>query len=212
MEYWITAIESLVIGGLGGWGTVRGLSKHLGDRWLEGLKAKYMRELEEFKDELEKQRKRVQAGIDRSVFVTRAQFETEFQAMKDLFKVLSDVFLNVNNLRPMFSVEPAEEEDIERRKKLGARLLALQKSYNELVTTAEMLRPFYPSRLYTVVEECLKAAHSEIMNVRTAGDETFTFGWFQDGEKNRNRYSAAYNDAARMIRERIETLAVIPST
>ncbi len=103
MNWWGTAIESLVVGGLGGWGTVQGLSRHLGDRWLEGLKAKYSKELEEYKATLEKKQKQVQAEIDTSVFVTRAHFETEFQSMKDLFKVLSDVLLCVNGLRPQIT-------------------------------------------------------------------------------------------------------------
>jgi hypothetical protein len=212
MNWWVTAIESLVVGGLGGWGTVQGLSKHLGDRWLEGLKAKYSRELEEFKATLEKKQKKVQAEIDTSVFVTRAHFETEFQSMKDLFRVLGDVFLNINGLRPMVSVEPPEEEDTARQRRLSERLQVLTKSYDELVTISTALRPFYPSNLYAVVEECLRAAYSEITDVRTAGNKTFTNEWFQDGKKNQTRYSIAYENAAQMIRERIEALAIIPST
>jgi hypothetical protein len=35
--------------------------------------------------------RRAQAETDRSVFVTRAQFETEFEAMKEVFGLLSQV-------------------------------------------------------------------------------------------------------------------------
>ncbi len=212
MNWWSTAIESLVVGGLGGWGTVQVLSRYLGDRWLEGLKAKYSKDLEEFKATLERRQKKVQAEIDRSVFVTRAHFETEFQSMKDLFKILSEVFLKINGLRPVITFSSCEETETEKRERLAKRLQALTKSCDELTTTSTTLRPFYPSSLYAVVEECRRAAFYEITDVQTGGNTTFSFEWYQDGTKNQSSYSTAYNEAARLIRERIEALAILPST
>ena len=89
MPWWGTALESLAVGGLGGLATVYGISNWLGNLWLEKQKARFSQELQEFKakqdrqlqafkDILEKEQKRVQARIDHSVLVTRAQFETEF--------------------------------------------------------------------------------------------------------------------------------------
>ncbi len=80
---WITALEGFVTGTLGGVAAVFGLSKYLGELWLERQKVQYSKELEEFKDGLQQEQKRLQSRIDRSVFVTRAHFETEFTAMRE---------------------------------------------------------------------------------------------------------------------------------
>src|SRR5437870_5133792 len=109
MPWWVTALGNLAAGALGGMGTVYGLSKWLGSMWLEKQKARYSKELEEFKDGLQKEQKRTQAGIDRHIFMTRAQFETEFTAVKDVFKNLYELLLAMNALRPTISTSPAGE-------------------------------------------------------------------------------------------------------
>jgi hypothetical protein len=49
MPWWITALENLIGGALGGMAIVFGLSKWLGTMWLEKQKARYSKELEGFK-------------------------------------------------------------------------------------------------------------------------------------------------------------------
>jgi hypothetical protein len=46
MNFW-TILEGVIGGAVGGWAVVFGLSKHLGDRLLEGLRAQHGRELAE---------------------------------------------------------------------------------------------------------------------------------------------------------------------
>jgi maltooligosyltrehalose synthase len=108
---WLTAIESLAAGALGGLGTVYGLSRFLGNLWLEKQKARYSIELEEFKNQLLKEQKRIQAEIDSSVFVTRAHFETEFSAMKDIFKALADVKMALGIFRTYEAPRGGERVD-----------------------------------------------------------------------------------------------------
>jgi hypothetical protein len=79
----------------------------------------------------------VQARIDRSVFVTKAHFDTEFEAMKQVFDHLSLVNLAMNSLRPMMTVEPTDERFDDRMARLEPRLQATQTAYNKLVCESE---------------------------------------------------------------------------
>jgi hypothetical protein len=197
---------------LGGVGTIYGLSKWLGSMWLEKQKARYSKELEEFKDGLQKEQKRLQAGIDHSVLVTRAHFETEFAAMKSLFQCLSDIRLRISGVRPTgFSIEPAGEDELSKRKRLFERLGELQVAYNELVKQQEALSPFYPQELFEAADECAKATRMEIHQVQMTPVDPKEIQWYKDGIDNCERFTKAYNRASQVIRERISRLTVLPS-
>jgi len=170
------------------------------------LKAK----LATLEDDFQRSQRQVQAEIDRSVFVTRAHFETEFEAMRQVLSCLSEVRLAINGLRPMFSVEPSNESDQEKVKRLFQRLETLSVAYNKLIAESEARAPFYTAELYEAVDECLRAASMEINSIRTAGNDTFKLGWFQEGEQNRNKFSEGYHKAVENIRDRISKLAVPP--
>jgi hypothetical protein len=80
MQWWLVFFTSLVGGGAAGWIVVYGLSKHLGDRWLEThkseLQAKVQEKFEAYKDTLERKRKRLEAELGHGVYVTQARFDT----------------------------------------------------------------------------------------------------------------------------------------
>ena len=239
----ITAAESLVTGALGGLGTVYGLSRWLGNLWLEkrkseyskeiesvkaeyskeledakaqyskeleGLKAHYSEDLEAFRNKVQQEQKRLQAEIDKSVFVTRAHFETEFAAMKELFSYLADVQLTMNALRPTIDIKPTKKDEklAELRELYGKFSIA----YNQLLKHTEALSPFYPPELYAAVDECLKAASAELMQVKLGGDSTFGQEWYQEGIKNRQEFGHGYEKVSSIIRERVAKLTVLPTT
>jgi anion-transporting ArsA/GET3 family ATPase len=191
--------------------TVYGLSRWLGNLWLEKQKSRYTKELEEFKDKLQQQQRHLQAEIDRSVFVTRAHFETEFAAMKNVFKVLAETRMHINGVRSSFETSPQNESVEDRTKRLFSRLQPLIESYNALAGLSEAMRPFYPKELVLAVEECLKAAHMEIVTVQTGLFDTFSQEWYEEGERNRTRFATAYVQASELIRDRISRLAVLPT-
>jgi hypothetical protein len=224
MEWWLKAIEGLVTGALGGLATVYGLSKWLGNLWLEKQKAKYSKELEEFKakfskeleefkDKLLQQQKRIQAEIDRSVLVTRAHFETEFDSMKTIFKALSQTRLYLNGVRPTNDDSPNGETVEDKNKRFNSRLALLQDAYNSLLELSEATSAFYPIELYEAVGGCLKAARWEIQSIRVnMGYEPFSNKWYQQGSENRAEFGKAYDQAVTVIRDRISRLAVLPAS
>src|ERR1700720_767618 len=101
----LNATEAVVGGALGGSVTVYGLAKFLGDAWLgrmlEKEKAKYAKEIESLKSGFAQELEHYRAQLDRSIFVTRAQFETEFTAMKEVMQRLSDVKVIWLKLHPV---------------------------------------------------------------------------------------------------------------
>jgi hypothetical protein len=212
MPWWVTALENLAGGALGGLATVYGLSKWLGAMWLEKQKARYSKELEEFKDNLQKEQKRVQAAIDRHVWVTRAQFDTEFNAMKEVFKGLAELMLAINAVRPMFSTSPRGESKDHKKERLFERLETAKTAYNQVIGVPSALSTFYPEDLYFAIQSCLQKAHIEILSVETSNEhEIFETGWFQQGETNRQDFMTSYQIVSKLMRNRIETLAVLPN-
>jgi hypothetical protein len=95
------AIEMAAIGAISGAGGGAVIVRLLGDQWLERTKAGYTRELEQIKDGFQKEQKRIQAEVDRSLFVTRAHFETEYAAMKEVSEALAQVKIAFRALHPI---------------------------------------------------------------------------------------------------------------
>jgi hypothetical protein len=60
------------------------------------------------------------------------------------------------------------------------------------------------------VNECLKASRREIRDIQTAGEESFTLQWFDEGAKRYDEFISAYMKAADMIRARISRLSILP--
>lgn len=203
-------LTAILSGGVTG-GVISAVWNHFSKLWLQRDEAGLKQKLAALDDAFQRSQRHAQAEIDRSVFVTREHFETEFGAMKEMFGCLSQVHLAMNGLRPGFSVEPAAESDGERRERLSVRLNNLSDAYNKLIVESEARAPFYTAELYSAVEGCLRAASREINSVKTAGADTFTSDWFREGEKNRDQFSRSYYKVIEVIRDRISKLAVLPT-
>jgi hypothetical protein len=178
---------------------------------LAGIDAEFKAELARLEAAFKDTQSRAQAAIDRSVFVTRAHFETEFEAMKQVFSHLSQLQIGLNGLRPMVSVETPGESDREKVARLFERLEKVLSTYNDLLVESEAKAPFYPAELYAAIEECERAASMEINSIRTSGEDMFAPTWYEEGERSRGRFSKGYRRAADIIRDRISKLAILPS-
>jgi hypothetical protein len=178
------------------------------DRMLAKLKAANETELESVKRAHAQLLAAYQHELDKTILVTRVHFETEFAAIKEVFQKLAKVRLELAGIRPSFGIASPNETPNDKLKALSGRLEKLTAAYNDLVTTTENLSPFYPREIYLQIDECRQAVWMEITDVQTAGDDTFTHGWFQQGENNRNRFMKAYNTVSLLIREHIAKLAI----
>ena len=70
------------------WLVVKGLSGTLADRWLTRYKSELDKEFESYRDTLEQKRKRVEADLGHRSYISKTQFDTQFNAVKDIFAAL----------------------------------------------------------------------------------------------------------------------------
>jgi hypothetical protein len=158
---WLTvlvsaAINTPAVGALLGWLGKRRLAaetaKH--NRALEELRAKYNLELEAYKSDLERAKQMLQAEIEKTILVTKVQFETEFEAFKRVFARLAEIRPRLSGLRPTVSIVPANDTDEAKRKRLFDRIAEVKELYNNLATDSENFSPFYPAEIYAEIAKC----------------------------------------------------------
>lgn len=200
-----TFLTSLVGSGLTAWLVVRGLSGYLADRWLARYKSDLNKELEAYRDTLEHKRKRIEADLGQRTYVTRTQFDTEFNALKDIFAALGKLRLSFNGLRPFVDWTPQDQG--ERLKVISVRLNHFRERFNTLVDTAQSVYPFIPENIYAQLEVCMHTAMIEMRHIEEAGVEALSPKGYADGAKQHEKFTAAYFAAAKLVRERFQELS-----
>jgi len=205
---WGTVVASVAASGLSVAGLLRLFWGTLSDQMLARMKAKHEKELEGLKQEHARLLARYQHELDKTILVTRVHFETEFNALKEVFQKLAETRLVLAGIRPFIGIAFADETRDDKLKALSVRLEKLVGAYNELISTTENLRPFYPQDIYDQIDECQRAVWMEITDIQTAGDSTFSQDWFRQGETNRTRFMKAYHTTSLLIRDHIAKLAI----
>lgn len=124
----------------------------LGKRWLASVGANQARELEilraRYSSELEHSQRLLQSEIDKTFLVTKVHFETEFQAVKEVFSILAEIRLDLPNLRPTSRIAPVGETREERLVEFRTLFNKLNVLRNRLLSVSENLAPFYPKEIY----------------------------------------------------------------
>ncbi len=184
---------------------VRALSGHLADRWLARYKSDLDKKFESYRDTLEQKRKRIEAELGHRTYVTRTQFDTEFNAVKDIFAALGKLRLSFNSLRPFLDWTPAGKE--EKLKLISARLNHFRERYNVLVDAAESVYPFVPEDIYAQFAACMKAALLEIRHIEEAGIDALSPNGYEDGAKQLEAFTSAYFAAAKLVRDHFHQLS-----
>jgi hypothetical protein len=204
---WATVVVSVLGSGGAAWAIVRGLGKHVGDRWLASHKAALDKEFEAYRDKLEQKRHRLEAELGQRVYITQIQFDTEFSALKSIFAALAKVQLTLNGIAP--DVDVYIEDDQERLGDLTTRLNQLIERQNVVTDTSVGLYPFVPEDIYGEVQECMKRVQITILHLRTGGAGTFGLEWREDIARQRDSFNVHYYEAVRLSRERFSRLAVL---
>jgi hypothetical protein len=131
-----TFLASVAGSGLLAAGVAKWLSGYLSDRWIANHKAELDQEFETYRDSLERKRKRLEAELSHGIYTTQIQFDTEFNALKEIFAALGNVKLSFNGMRPLLEHNlPKEEEG--KYEMLKARLSIFVDRYNVLVEKVE---------------------------------------------------------------------------
>jgi hypothetical protein len=200
-----TFLASLAGSGATAWLVVKGLSGHIADRWLARYKVDLDKELENYRDTLEQKRKLIEADLGHRTYVTKTQFDTEFNAVKDIFAALGKLRLSFNGLRPFVDWTPQDEQG--KLKLVSSRLNHFRERFNTFVDTAESAYPFIPEDIYTQLEICMKAALIEIRHIEEAGIEALSPNGYTDGAKQHEKFTNSYFAAAKLVRERFHRLS-----
>lgn len=205
----ISTLAGILSGGAAG-AVISAIWNHTSKLSLQRREEEFNTKLATLEQEFQRAQKQEQARIDRSLFVTRAHFETEFEAMKDIFSGLSEVRLAMNAVRPMFAIEPADESEDERLKRLWERLKTLMIATDKLLNASEAKAPFYSEELYDSITVCWRAAAMEINSIKGAGPDSLRNSGYIQAEQDRDKFSEGYSSSVRIIRNRISKLAILP--
>jgi hypothetical protein len=198
MNVWqiVGTVFGSIIASIGGVGL---LLRYGGDFWLARTKAKWDKELEEFKGLLNTEQRRYQAQLDRSIFVSRAHFDTEFQAIKEVHQCLSEVKIPFRSLFPISAtviVTDAQSADLIER---------LQQAHNSFIAKLEEWGVFLEPSQYDELKRCHDAIEHFLEIFPRQGQEME-----RDYAITRKHFWDSYSAACQKARDRIEKLAVLP--
>lgn len=168
LDVWsVVAAALLSVGGAGG--LILALSKFFGERlaerWLEGVKADYAKQLARLQHELDQLAKRHQARLDHSVTVSRVEFEEEFRAVREIWK-----FVARARAASVAIVETRVPEDDNKDKQLErffASRQAFGEAHRKLVLAVDNNSPFYPQAIYMVVDTFRSRTTLELSQLQT---------------------------------------------
>lgn len=198
MSVWtiVWSVVASVVASLGG---VAALLRFGGDFWLAKTKAKWDKELEAFKDILNTEQRRYQAQLDRSIFVSRAHFDTEFQAIREVHQCLSEVKIPFRSLFPISAkVIVTDEQTAELFERL-------QQANNRFIAKLEEWGVFLEPAQYDEFKRCNDAIEhfTEVFPKRSTELD-------HDYGITRRHFWNSYQAACQRARDRIAKLAVLP--
>ena len=202
-----TFLTSLGGSGLLSIGVVKGFSGYFADRWMARYKSNLDKELEAYRDTLERKRKRIEAEVGHRTYVSKTQFDTEFNAVKDRFSALGKLRLSFNGLRPFMDWTPPDPQ--EKLKLLVTRLNSFKERFNPFVDISESVYPFISEDIYEQFEICSKTAFLEIKHIEEDPNKALSPSGYSEGYEQHEKSEAAYFKAERLIRRRFQQLSIV---
>lgn len=211
-EAWEIA-GALVVSVGGSGAIVLGLSSWLGKVWasriLEEDRAKFANELERLKTDLDRTTRLLQGEIEKTLFVTKTHFETEFQILRDIWQKVSAVRARMSVLRPVMSIvdlrissEQALDEDF------PPFLIAVK----DLVDAVDHNSPFYPPEIFTRLDQLIRIAQRERDDIGLSDrKESLSFAGRGRWKANFDEFCSVSDAISGQIRERLEKLSIRPT-
>lgn len=182
------------------------LGKVWAGRFLEADRAKYTQMIDKAKSDLDRVTRKIQAGLDHAVFVSRAQFEVELQALRNIWRAASIVRSTLTEVRPSGSLVHLDETPEQRLQRFLDRRVRFLKAHAELVAAIDHNSAFYPIDIY----EALDA-----LRTRTAGEKSelltrrpFESDWYDRGDAAIQDVFVRVEEVSNRIRSRMASLVV----
>lgn len=190
--------SSVIILGLSGW-----LGKVWASRILESEKKRHNLEIEEFKGRLSKEINVVNSMIDKSVYVTKLQYDKEFSIYLEIWEKLADCVLYTKNLYPIYDQVPISEDDLEKHN--IRKWEQYVSAYNDYSNVIIKYAPFYEESLYERFLELRKLCSSQGNLFK---EYTFDIKYNQTYMfvRDRKMDKEDYNEIYRIFPKRVEEL------
>jgi len=209
------SVASAVIVSVGGGAAlVLSLSSWLGKVWaariLEQDRLRYTSELERFKNQLDQSTRRLQGQVDRTVFVGRLHFETEFRALSETWEKVAAVRSSMGLVRPTGDIVPADETPTQREVREVGRLRTFNDDANALRETVDRQSPFVPRDIYQRLDAAILIANAEASEVAVRRHEVRREDWYRRGREHDEQFKQVAEEISELIRARLERLAIIP--
>jgi hypothetical protein len=184
------------------------LGKYLLQRYRAGQEI----EMARLKTELQGEIHTLQAVLNRTVFVHRTQFETEFAALRDIWAKVAGVRATMGLVRPMLNFVPADETPEQRQVREFERLGAFNVDLDALIRAVDTQSPFVPQDIYRKLDEAIQVARTESTEVqveRHDRDQNPMRDWYRRGREHFQQFQQAATEISDLIRARLETLTVV---
>jgi hypothetical protein len=146
-------IGGIIAGTLSG-GAVSGIAAFFAnaakEKWIADIKAEYDKELEQIKAALASDQKKLQAKLDQSSYVSKAQYDLEFSAYSKLWAAMSELrerWKEVYGLCVHGAQMKARIGEDAWNAKVKEADETFSKAYNNAILTSEQYAPFCEQRI-----------------------------------------------------------------
>jgi hypothetical protein len=175
-------------------------------RILEQDRVKYEELLEWVRAEHDRATRRMQAGLEHAVYVSRAQFEVELAALREIWAAIAHVRSRVVGLRPGGHFEPKFEHSEGSLADFMERRDAFINAHLALVTAVDKHSPFVPAEIYRIVDNLCVRTTKEKIELETK--MPFESDWYDRGDKAISDVQVLADLTSDKIRRRLESLVV----
>ena len=185
----------------------------LGNYMLQRDRADHETKLEHLKKTFEGELRGLQTVLDRAVLVHRAHFETEFEALRDIWMKLAAVRASMGLVRLTMDLRPADETDEQRERREFERFKRFSTDLTALIRAVDSQSPFVPRDIYHALEKAIEVAQKEATEVeveRPDRDRNPMRDWFKRGKEHFREFRAAVGEVSDLIRARLEALTLVP--
>jgi len=151
-------VAALILRALSGW-----LGKVWANRILEQDRARYAKEIEEFRQKGQAVLERLRTRSERELLIHRVQFEKEFEVYVKLWSGLVDLVAATSSLRPAIDhVDTSKTEDQIKQERLDE----LSKAYGTFKEIVHRYRPFYAPEVHDLARQLLRDAYHEALGYK----------------------------------------------
>lgn len=185
---WVDALQigAVVVTSLGGGGAiVFGLSRFLGDKWLQ-----------DWKGEIDAKLQRLDAALQHRNYLLQRLAEFELEAITECWRAARACLPLINATRPYDS--GTDEGMLQRN------FANLSEAHNKLVETMGRHELFLPTAVVETLDGIGRAIRKELSNIRH--EEHFEGSWWEDGKKNRDEFKRLCDALLQQVKSRTAEL------